>query len=67
MDEQDYKYLMVSYQQKSFDLMSQLVATEARVKKLTDMTEALNLQIAEQQKEIDKLSKVKKVVKDDFS
>jgi uncharacterized protein YdcH (DUF465 family) len=67
MDEQDYKYLMASYQQKSFDLMSQLVATEARVKKLTDMTEALNAQIIEQQKEIDKLGKVKKVTKDDFS
>lgn len=67
MDEQDYKYLMASYQQKSFDLMSQLVATEARVKKLTDMVEALNLQIIEQQKEIDKLSKVKKITKDEFS
>lgn len=67
MDEQDYKYLMASYQQKSFDLMSQLVATEARVKKLTDMVEALNLQIIEQQKEIDKLSKVKKTTKDEFS
>ena len=67
MDEQDYKYLISSYQQKSFDLMSQLVATEARVKKLTDTTELLNAQIAEQQKEIDKLSKVKKVTKDDFS
>lgn len=67
MDEQDYKYLMASYQQKSFDLMSQLVATEARVKKLTDMVEALNLQIIEQQKEIDKLNKVKKTTKDEFS
>ena len=67
MDEQDYKYLMASYQQKSFDLMSQLVATEARVKKLTDTTELLNAQIIEQQKEIDKISKVKKVTKDDFS
>ena len=67
MDEQDYKYLISSYQQKSFDLMSQLVATEARVKKLTDTTELLNAQIIEQQNEIDKLSKVKKVVKDDFS
>lgn len=67
MDEQDYKYLISSYQQKSFDLMSQLVATEARVKKLTDTTELLNAQIIEQQNEIDKLSKVKKVTKDDFS
>ena len=47
--------------------MSQLVATEARVKKLTDTTELLNAQIIEQQNEIDKLSKVKKVTKDDFS
>ncbi len=67
MDEQDYKYLISSYQQKGFDLMSQLVATEARVKKLTDMTEALSTQIVEQQKEIDKLSKVKKTTKEEFS
>ncbi len=67
MDEQDYKYLISSYQQKGFDLMSQLVATEARVKKLTDVVDTLNAQIIEQQKEIDKLSKVKKTTKDEFS
>ena len=67
MDEQDYKYLISSYQQKGFDLMSQLVATEAKVKKLTDMLDTLNMQIMEQQKEIDRLSKVKKTTKDELS
>jgi uncharacterized protein YdcH (DUF465 family) len=67
MDEQDYKYLISSYQQKGFDLMSQLVATEARVKKLTDIVDTLNKQIIEQQKEIDKLNKIKKTTKDEFS
>jgi len=56
MDEQDYKYLISSYQQKAFDLMSQLIAMEARVKKLTDVVETLNVQVSNQEKEIEKLS-----------
>jgi len=68
MDEQDYKYLISSYQQKCFDLVSQLVATEARVKKLTDIVESLNIKTTEQQEEINKLStKTRKPTqKDDF-
>jgi hypothetical protein len=68
MDEQDYKYLISSYQQKCFDLVSQLVATEARVKKLTDIVESLNIKTTEQQEEINRLStKTRKPTqKDDF-
>ncbi len=43
MNEQDYKSLIITYQQKSFDLFSQVVALEAKqatlnslVKELTD-------------------------------
>jgi len=69
MDEQDYKYLISSYQQKGFDLLSQLIATEARVKKLTDLVETLNKKVIEQQEELNKLStKTRKPTqKDDFS
>lgn len=69
MDEQDYKYLISSYQQKGFDLLSQLIATEARVKKLTDLVETLNKKVIEQQEEVNKLStKTRKPTqKDDFS
>lgn len=44
MDEQDYKYLIAAYQQKSFELLSQLIAAEARIKKLTEFVETLNKQ-----------------------
>lgn len=56
MDEQDYKYLITTYQQKIFDILSQLIASEARVKKLVDTIEALNLRNKQQQEELDKLS-----------
>jgi hypothetical protein len=44
MDEQDYKYLIATYQQKSFELLSQLVVAEAKIKKLTELVETLNNQ-----------------------
>lgn len=56
MDEQDYKYLITTYQQKIFDILSQLIASEARVKKLSDGIEALSLKVKQQQDELDKLS-----------
>lgn len=56
MDEQDYKYLITTYQQKIFDILSQLIASEARVKKLIDTIESLNLKNRQQQEELDKLS-----------
>ena len=60
MDEQDYKYLITTYQQKIFDILSQLIASEARVKKLIDTIESLNLKNKQQQEELDKLSQKSK-------
>ena len=49
MNETDYKNLIVSYQQKSFDLFSQVVALEAKqvslnqlIKELTEKVEDLS-------------------------
>jgi len=49
MNETDYKNLILTYQQKSFDLFSQVVALEAKqatlnqlVKELTEKVEELN-------------------------
>lgn len=46
MNEQDLKYLLLSYQQKSFDLFTQLVASEAKNKNLNDIVENLKKQIS---------------------
>jgi predicted RNase H-like nuclease (RuvC/YqgF family) len=69
MNEQDLKYLITSYQQKSFDLFSQSVATDAKIRQLTDLIESLNTKIKEQQEELDKLSTKPKRTsqKEDFS
>ena len=66
MNEQDLKYLIASYQQKSFDLFSQSIANDAKIRQLNDLVEALNNKVKEQQEEIDKLnSKPKRVPKSD--
>jgi len=69
MNEQDLKYLITSYQQKSFDLFSQSVATDAKIRQLTDLIESLNTKIKEQQKELDRLSQKQKrtATKEDFA
>jgi len=69
MNEQDLKYLIASYQQKSFDLFSQSVANDAKIRQLNDLVEALNNKVKEQQEELDKLnSKPKRTTKqEDFS
>ena len=56
MEEQDYKYLILTYQQKTIDFLSQIIASESRIRKLTDMVESLNSQILNQQSEIERLS-----------
>lgn len=56
MNEQDYKYLLASYQQKTLDVFSQLIVAEAKNRQLSDLNESLNKTIGEQQKEIEKLS-----------
>ena len=66
MNEQDLKYLIASYQQKSFDLFSQSVANDAKIRQLNDLVEALNNKVNEQQKELDKLNtKPKRTTKSD--
>jgi len=66
MDEQDYKYLIVTYQQKIFDILSQFIASEAKVKKLIDINENLSKEVAQQKEELQKLSlRAKKNIKGD--
>jgi len=66
MNEQDLKYLIASYQQKSFDLFSQSIANDAKIRQLNDLVEALNNKVREQQEELDKLnSKPKRTTKSD--
>jgi len=66
MDEQDYKYLILSYQQKIFDILSQFIASEAKVKKLMDINENLSKEVAQQKEELQKLSlRAKKNIKGD--
>jgi uncharacterized coiled-coil protein SlyX len=64
MNEQDYKYLIASYQQKTLEILSQLIVSDAKNRQLNDLNETLSAKITEQQKEIDKLSvKTKRAVK----
>ena len=66
MDEQDYKYLILTYQQKIFDILSQFIASEAKVKKLMDINENLSKEVAQQKEELQKLSaKTKKNTKEE--
>ena len=55
MNEQDLKYLIASYQQKSFDLFSQSVANDAKIRQLSELVDALTKKVNEQQEELDKL------------
>lgn len=56
MNEQDYKYLLATYQQKCFDMLSQSIASDAKVRQLSDLVEALTTKVNEQKEEIEKLS-----------
>ena len=56
---EDFKYLIASYQTTANDLFTQSVATNAKVRQLTDLVNALTEKIQEQEKEIEKLSKTK--------
>ena len=47
MDENDLKFLIAAYQSKSADLLSQVVATEAKNMKLQQIVEALSKQVQE--------------------
>lgn len=55
MSEQDLKYLLVTYQQKSFDLFSQSIANDAKIRQLNDLVESLSTKLKQQEEEISKL------------
>ena len=59
MTETDLKYLIASYQQRSADLFTQSVATDAKIRQLTDTITQLSERINAQQEEIERLSKSK--------
>lgn len=64
MTEQDLKYLISSYQQKAFDLLTQSVANDAKVKQLSEVVELLTTKVNQQNEELGKLkSKPKRVTK----
>jgi len=56
MNEQDFKHLIASYQQKSFDLFSQSVANDAKIRQLSELVDTLTKKVNEQQEELDKLN-----------
>lgn len=66
MNEQDYKYLIATYQQKTLEILSQLIVVESKNRQLNDINDTLTVKINEQQKEIDRLSgKTKRTAKAD--
>ena len=61
MNENDYKTLIITYQQKSFDLFSQVVALEAKLSSSNQIIESLMKQVNDLNSELDSLkSKNKK-------
>ena len=64
MNEQDLKYMISTYQQKSFELFNQLIASDSKVKQLSDLVEALTKKVNDQKEEIEALtSKTKRTTK----
>lgn len=55
MNEQDLQYLLKAYQDKTFDLLTQSIALQAKINKLTDVNIELGKRVQEQQEEIKKL------------
>lgn len=55
MNENDVKYLISSYQTTSNDLFTQSIATNAKIRQLTDLVEALTTRVREQEAEIESL------------
>jgi len=55
MNENDYKSLIIVYQQKSFDLFSQVVALEAKMATSYQLIESLTLKINELKSEIENI------------
>ena len=54
MNETDYKNLIISYQQKSFDLFSQVVALEAKQVTLSQLVKDLTAKVEELTKKLER-------------
>ena len=54
MNEQDYKSLIITYQQKSFDLFSQVVALEAKQTTLTQLVKDLTEKVEDLTKKLER-------------
>tara|TARA_B100000902_G_scaffold380349_1_gene415640 strand:- start:875 stop:1108 length:234 start_codon:yes stop_codon:yes gene_type:complete len=59
MDENEYKTLLSVYQKKTHDLLTQVIALEARVITSNTHIESLTTQITDQENQIIKLTKGK--------
>lgn len=60
MGEQDYQYLISSYQRRSTELFTQTVVLEAKNAQLSSLVEALTNKVNEQKEELEKLKKSKR-------
>lgn len=69
MIEQDYQYLIATYQRKSQELFTQTIALEAKNNQLSTLVEALTNKVNEQKEELEKLKKPKRGTKaeEDFT
>ena len=63
MNESEIKNLIVTYQKRVNDFLSQSIAMEAKVLTLTQQVESLSSKIAEQEDELVKLRKTKRTTK----
>ena len=63
MNESEIKNLIVTYQKRVNDFLSQSIAMEAKVLTLTQQVESLSSQLTEQENELVKLRKPKRTTK----
>lgn len=67
MNEIDFKNLLGSYQQKSFDLFTQVIALEAKISTANQTIESLTLKINQLSEELEKKNKRSNKNNEDFS
>jgi uncharacterized coiled-coil DUF342 family protein len=67
MNEIDFKTLLGSYQQKSFDLFNQVIALEAKIITANQTIESLKEKVNQLSSEIEKKSKRSTKNNEDFS
>jgi hypothetical protein len=63
MNENEIKNLIITYQKKVNDFLSQTIAMESKVLTLTQQVESLTSQLTEQENELVKLRKPKRTTK----